>query len=1544
MKKTRFSKPMALLLAILMVMSLLPMSALADNKSDITVYVTVSNQGLIASGSDSAHTVMADVPVTVASDEDGKATVDAVMQVAHSTYCTGGYATSSTAYGVSVTKLWGVDTTNNLFFVNGTGLTTDVGTDKVSDGSHLTASVNKDNTYYADWYSGFDKRAKTVSAGESFTLTLAGYYGMAYTPEDKTPAALSGITIGTFSDAGFVALSGKTTGADGTVSLSFNKAGTYIVSGSGTVSDEVTDYTATPNEEGVYPKTTVNCPIIAPVCVVTVQEPSIDVTVTDASDGTIPVGGYTYNVADTATALKVTPTASIEGGTYTYQWRYKTTVDAASSSTAAGTKTQQTYMPPTTQDGLRYYFCKVTYKLNGFSYIAESDCVPVKVLASAAQLPTISSQPVAGTYPVGASGVKAISVSAAVTDGGKLTYQWFLSRDGGEFQPVANITANNITPAETAPCMLQYYCRITNTVDSVSGASYSSSVKSDTVTVEFKSVADYGATWSGDGTQSSPYLIAAAADLQAVSSLCSNGMTFQDKYLKMTADIILPDDWMPIGTSANRFCGSFDGGGYLLTIPENGLPLLGYVRYASVSNLNIYGTKIASSGLVANYSVDSGISHTIDIINCTLKEGSSTLCSGFIGGYASGINTVNITNCTVEAGVVIGYDKAQSGIGSFGGAFNGYVTGCVSFATVYGVDNVGGIVGVKGQSMGACTVQDSAFHGAVDATGNYVGGIMGSGYSNATAPNSPCVSILNCFSDGTVHGANYVGGIFGGEGGVIQCWSNGVGYIQNNCFSGTVSATGENAVVGGVIGNMRALDCYNIINNNYYAAACGANKGVGQIEFVIEPDTTGSVGSGWAKVNYNGAAFGRDDDPGGVGADALAKSFTSAELTDGTLVRALNAGLNSSGDWIQGENQPAFGGKRHLLSITCSSLSTMNGVTAFVDGADILSGKTLTLTYSDGTIETVDALLAARDFIVSSDLVGKSFAASIVYNNHQLVFKLNVNTGSYAQDPDPTPSSDVKVSFTLLGDDAHGESGTTHTLRAGNLTTWITQTTITVASGSNVMTVLAKVLNQNSYSWTNDDEANNNTGNYIQSITTPAGVTLAEFTNGPNSGWMYTLNGSHPLLGVIEQTVADGDVIVFHYTDDYTNEEGSEKWNDTNSGSSASVAGATTKLTPKITAVGGVAAVTLSGDTLEEALDNAKENDNGAIVIEPEITGTATKVTAELPKASLTSMASETDADLIIETPVGNVTIPNAALDAIAAQASGSTVTVSLGTVDNTTLTAAQQKTVGTGTVYDISILSGGSHISTFGGGSITISLPYTMKNGETGENVIVWYLNDAGKLEQMTCTYDASTGLATFTTTHLSKYLVGYDAWTNPFGDVKSTDWFYNAVKYVSQNSFMGGTAATTFEPNTDMTRGMLVTVLYRLDGKPAVTGKNGFADVKSAQWYTDAVIWADANNIAGGYGGGLFGTEDIVTREQMAAILYNYAKYKGYDITASADLSAYTDAVSINSWSQSGMKWANAEGLVTGRTTTTIVPGGDASRAEVAEMLMRFVEKFVK
>ncbi|HIX90156.1 MAG TPA: S-layer homology domain-containing protein [Candidatus Agathobaculum pullicola] len=181
------------------------------------------------------------------------------------------------------------------------------------------------------------------------------------------------------------------------------------------------------------------------------------------------------------------------------------------------------------------------------------------------------------------------------------------------------------------------------------------------------------------------------------------------------------------------------------------------------------------------------------------------------------------------------------------------------------------------------------------------------------------------------------------------------------------------------------------------------------------------------------------------------------------------------------------------------------------------------------------------------------------------------------------------------------------------------------------------------------------------------------------------------------------------------------------------------------------------------------------------------------------------------------------------------------------------------------------------------------------------------------------------------------------PFGDVASSAWYAEAVRYVYENGMMNGISANSFGPNATTNRAMIVTILHRLENTPAAASSS-FTDVVAGSYYADAVNWAAANGIVNGVSATSFAPNTAVTREQMAAILYRYAQYKGYSITASNSLTDYADASQISSYAIAAMQWANAEGLITGVTSTTLNPVGNATRAEVATILMRFCENIAK
>lgn len=185
----------------------------------------------------------------------------------------------------------------------------------------------------------------------------------------------------------------------------------------------------------------------------------------------------------------------------------------------------------------------------------------------------------------------------------------------------------------------------------------------------------------------------------------------------------------------------------------------------------------------------------------------------------------------------------------------------------------------------------------------------------------------------------------------------------------------------------------------------------------------------------------------------------------------------------------------------------------------------------------------------------------------------------------------------------------------------------------------------------------------------------------------------------------------------------------------------------------------------------------------------------------------------------------------------------------------------------------------------------------------------------------------------------------TISFLDAKESDWFYEAVSYAVENGLMSGMSEDIFALNTPLTREMLAVVLYNVEGQPESTGVNPFTDVKADMWYTDAILWANANGIVAGYDNGAYGVGDLITREQFAAILYRYAQFKGYDTTQGGmAVREFSDYENISDYARPAMAWAVNAGIMGGMDDSTLMPQGKATRAEAATMLMNFCENIVK
>ena len=201
-----------------------------------------------------------------------------------------------------------------------------------------------------------------------------------------------------------------------------------------------------------------------------------------------------------------------------------------------------------------------------------------------------------------------------------------------------------------------------------------------------------------------------------------------------------------------------------------------------------------------------------------------------------------------------------------------------------------------------------------------------------------------------------------------------------------------------------------------------------------------------------------------------------------------------------------------------------------------------------------------------------------------------------------------------------------------------------------------------------------------------------------------------------------------------------------------------------------------------------------------------------------------------------------------------------------------------------------------------------------------------------------------------LTKNMTVYAGWradenpdivVNPFTDVSEKDWFYNDAMFVYKNGLMLGTSKTLFSPHGTVTRGMMATILWRMEGSLAPKGENSFTDVEAGRWYADAITWTTENGIFAGYSKDKFGPDDPITREQLTAIFYRYADYKGYKLTVTGNLDKFEDADKITDYAKMVMQWAVGNGLIKGKSENLLDPQGTATRAEISAMLHRFIEK---
>lgn len=761
------------------------------------------------------------------------------------------------------------------------------------------------------------------------------------------------------------------------------------------------------------------------------------------------------------------------------------------------------------------YLCTVRCTIDGVTYSSAITFTCSVIGENPLLAPAFCTQPESATYKQDESATPltvAVDSTSNTDRTVHLVYQWYKAdNESDAVTAIEGATTNTYTPATSETGTVYYYCEVQDRYKQ-SGQTYESDkVCSERAKIQ---VTTGGFSLPGAGTADDPKLIYTASDLEQIREMVAAGNSFEGYYFRFEDDITLPDGWTPIGCTVDgtnkfdprkpsekdnlrAFSGTILGNGKLLTVPKGGRPLLAYVKNATVKDLNIYGEEINGYGLVDGlHGVGFTSSDTFAIIieNVTLKSGTKTLKSGLIGaevdndvnGFAgaSAAFITTIRNCTIEEGVVIGYDGSQSEIGAFAGRFQGVIENCVSHATVKGVNYVGGIIGSRDNAMGQCTVSKCSFDGAVIASGKFAGGITGAMYIGGGAPNGVKTTIQGCTVSGNVTGTENVGGITGGDRSVNQAWNEYS--VTGNTFSGKVSGTKN---VGGIIGYYRSLNKLDNIAGNAYLKGCGAEQGIGAVDYVDTSCETHETASGATyfdtskslpdiygvtKTNHN-----RVDDPLGKDVEKLAKAVDDVSTP------------------------------------VCYKLEISGAKTEYYVGDEFdLTGATITAYWTMGKANTHPTQVDLKITGYNSSEHGKQ-TVTLQYG----AAKVEIVVTVLYKEPE-----DITVTITLLGDKVHGNNGQVHGLSKGGLTAWVSGHKVEVTTNMTVWDALKQLPG---VTWDNP------TGNYIKSVTY-GGVTIGEFTNGKNSGWMYTLNGKYPMLGVSEQYLKKGDVIVFHYTDDYT--------------------------------------------------------------------------------------------------------------------------------------------------------------------------------------------------------------------------------------------------------------------------------------------------------------------------------------------------------------------------------------------------------------------------
>ncbi|PHV70808.1 hypothetical protein CS063_08555 [Sporanaerobium hydrogeniformans] len=372
-------------------------------------------------------------------------------------------------------------------------------------------------------------------------------------------------------------------------------------------------------------------------------------------------------------------------------------------------------------------------------------------------------------------------------------------------------------------------------------------------------------------------------------------------------------------------------------------------------------------------------------------------------------------------------------------------------------------------------------------------------------------------------------------------------------------------------------------------------------------------------------------------------------------------------------------------------------------------------------------------------------------------------------------------------------------------------------------------------------------------------------------------------------------------------------------------------------------------DAFDKTLAAAKKNgneQNGITVVFRVDTGSkdASNVTVNLPKTVQDTILTKriTNTIVVVDNPGIKIGMDLPAVEAINKQAKAD-VHMTATRMDNGKLTADAKKAIGSRPVFDLKVnYDTNKQVQSFGNGNVSVTIPYTLGANEKAENVQTVYVDSNGKVHWMTgSVYDSVEKVVRFATSHFSTYGIGYKQQSPTFTDIIG-HWAKEDIEFVVSRGFFSGTSATTFSPNTTMTRGMFITALGQLaNADVSVYQNSSFTDVKSDAYYRGYIEWASKNSLVNGTGDGKFAPDQSITREQMAVIMENYTKVIGFALPKIHEENTFVDSTKISAYAKDAVMQMQMAGLISGKNGNLFDPQGTATRAEVAAVLRRFSEK---